>query len=60
MNVKELAIKESISIRAARKLCERGLILGCLKQILNDRLVWVIDDNYIRLDGKRGFKRSKK
>jgi hypothetical protein len=60
MNVKELANKEHISIRAAQKLCERGLIVKASKEIVNDKLVWVIDDDYIRLDGKRGFKRGKK
>lgn len=60
MNVKELAIKEGISNRAARKLCERGLIVKAAKEIVGDKFVWVIDDDYIRLDGKRGFKRRGK
>lgn len=60
MTIHEFAKKEGIELRRAQNLLKSGLVVGARKQIVNDRYVWVIDDDYIRLPGKRGPKRRSK
>lgn len=62
MNIDEFAKKEGISIRRAQKLLKYDppLVISARKEIVNDRYVWVIDDDYIRLPGKKGPKRKGK